>query len=471
MKQIESIIIDYLTDIKRDATISELAHHCKINRNTVAKYLQNLNFRGDVEENTIGMSKLFRVSERIPEKGLMKLVSEPACVINSNLKIISYNQAFSALFHVKRPGIDGGLQDLFSPVFFDTSLHQPIMQAILGEPYEASHEIRIFREFYIFSIKCLPILLKDCTHGCIVIFYDVTSARILSHSLMESEERFRSLIDNHLDMVCRRAPDLTLTYVNHAYCETARSSSEDLLYTVAFPFALTHNSHETRSVYRQISPDRPEIEIETHDISSNGQARIIHWNIKGFFTPDGGVNEYLAIGRDITPLKRCEEQLRVYQQSLEYLVQERTKELQDANKKLLDELAIREKNEVLLMDRELWFRTMFNGLSDPCILFEQSKLGDPGKIIEVNDSVCRALHYSREELLTMNSSDITTEEHLLEYSKNVAQKFFENHIIRYYGIAKRKDGHTFPVEISGHRFMHKKTALVLMVCRIPGELV
>ena len=179
--------------------------------------------------------------------------------------------------------------------------------------------------------------------------------------------------------------------------------------------------------------------------------------------------EYHAIGRDITPLKRCEEQIRIYQQSIEYLVQERTRELQESNQRLIEELMIWEKKEGRLLEREMWFKSIFNNITEPCLLFEQSEHGEPSRIIEANKSACHILQYSHDELLSMVSTDITTEEHWYEYLQCYAKQFAEDQVIRYHGVGKRKDGKKLQVEVSAQRFRLRKKPLVLMICRSPEE--
>ena len=331
--------------------------------------------------------------------------------------------------------------------------------------------MKISGRLYALHVKILPLILEDNTFGCGVIFRDESRVQKLSSFLEESEGRYRAIVDDQLDLVCRRAPDLTLTYVNKAYCEAARRTSDDLLEKKLFPFVLTNLSNETESIYRQITINNPIIEFNTKDISSNGQSRWLQWNLRGFFSPHGEILEYHAIGRDITPLKQCEEQIRIYQQSIEYLVQERTRELQESNQRLIEELMIWEKKEGRLLEREMWFKSIFNNITEPCLLFEQSEHGEPSRIIEANKSACHILQYSHDELLSMVSTDITTEEHWYEYLQCYAKQFAEDQVIRYHGEGKRKDGKKLQVEVSAQRFRLRKKPLVLMICRSPEEPV
>jgi len=471
MKNIESDIIDYLQNKANEVTIRELTEQFHMNRNTIAKYLQALIRRGDIEVTQFGMMKFYRMSSRIPAKGMFHLVMDPACIIDTERNIVSYNKYFTELFPLKACNRKLSSPYTMPEEFYQDDLVDAIIQGIHGEMSEKAREIKISGRLYALHVKIMPLILEDNTFGCGVIFRDESRVQKLSSFLEESEERYRAIVDDQLDLVCRRAPDLTLTYVNKAYCEAARRTADDLLEKKLFPFVLTNLSNETESIYRQITIDNPIIEFTTKDISSNGQTRWLQWNLRGFFSSYGEISEYHAIGRDITPLKRCEEQIRIYQQSIEYLVQERTRELQESNKRLLEELMIWEKKEGSLLERELWFKSIFNNITEPCLLFEQSEHGEPSRIIEANKSACHVLQYYHDELLSMVSTDITTEEHWHEYLECYAKQFAEDQVIRYPGVGKRKDGKNLHLEISAQRFRVGKKPLVLMICRCPEEPV
>lgn len=462
---VQSDLLAYIREKKTEVTIRELGEWSGISRNTLAKYLEVLVQRGEVEEKKIGTAKLYSISQRVPGDLMLRVTSDPACIILPDLTVASCNSLFEEIIagndqtSLHRP-LDRMMPDIRSDLLISS-----VSAALGGDQREVKQPVQVRGRKYLFMLKFIPVFLSTGEYGCGILFHDESGIQVLHTSLQESEGRYRAIIDDQLDLVCRRRPDLSLSYVNRAYCDAARRSSADLLEKQLFPFVLSHNSLETRSVYRQITPERPLIETETRDVSQNGQVNWLQWIVRGIFSPEGGIIEYQAIGRDITPLKRCEEQIRVFQRSLEFLVQDRTKELQDANQKLIEELIKREKNEILLIERELWFKALFNNISEPCILFEQTEGRRPGRIIEANESACLALQYSKEELLSMNSADITSEEHWNEYVQNYYQKLAENQILTYPGEGRRKDGQIFPVEISSHRFTLQKNPVVLIICR------
>ena len=462
----QSAILEYIREKNKSFTIREIGEGTGISRNTIAKYLEVLVQQGELEEKPVGTAKLYSISQRVPGSIILRFVSEPVCIITSDLKIVSCNSSFEKNIAGNNHTVFQNSLDQLIPEIKDKNIIALIFSASHGEQQEYTHNLNIRGRSCQILLKFIPLTLSAGNQTCGILFHDQTGIQVLQSSLQESEERYRAIIDDQLDLVCRRNPDFTISYVNRGYCNAARRSSEELLGKLLFPFALSQNSLETKSVYQQVSPDTPRITIETRDIEPNGLVNWQQWTLRGLFSPDGSLLEYQAIGRDVTHFKRCEEKIRVYQQSLEFLIQERTKELQNANQELMEELMKREKNEVLLLEREFWFKALFNNISEPCILYEQMDGKKPRKIIEVNESTCRILQYTRDELLTMHATDITTEDHWNEYLNIYAKKLAETQVLTFRGIGKRKDGVIFPVEMSAHRFTIQNKSVVLVICRI-----
>ena len=58
---------------------------------------------------------------------------------------------------------------------------------------------------------------------------DVTDRRRQESALRQSEERYRAVVDSQTELVCRFTPDLTLTFVNEAYCRFLGKRRDEVL--------------------------------------------------------------------------------------------------------------------------------------------------------------------------------------------------------------------------------------------------
>jgi PAS domain S-box-containing protein len=58
---------------------------------------------------------------------------------------------------------------------------------------------------------------------------DITERRNQEAALRESEERYREVVESQTDFVCRLLPNMTLTFINDAYCRFLGRMRKDLL--------------------------------------------------------------------------------------------------------------------------------------------------------------------------------------------------------------------------------------------------
>ncbi len=246
---------------------------------------------------------------------------------------------------------------------------------------------------------------------------DITKQKELEGELQQREEdlrtsenRYRAIIEDQTELVCRFLPDGTFTFVNDAYCRY---------------FGLTQGEMLERSLWSQISPEHREIAREflagitaenpvgtiEYQVVSDGEIRWHQWTDRGFFDPAGRAVEFQAVGRDITARKKREEELR---------------------------------------ESEARFRAIFDLNIVPLLYWHAD-----GLVADANDAYLRLVGYSREEL---NAGQVywdrmtpVEERHLdqvaLEELKNGRQFVtpFEKHYCR-------KDGTLVPVLIGAAVF-------------------
>ncbi|OFX27055.1 MAG: hypothetical protein A2033_06315 [Bacteroidetes bacterium GWA2_31_9] len=121
-------------------------------------------------------------------------------------------------------------------------------------------------------------------------------------------------------------------------------------------------------------------------------------------------------------------------------------------KELTDDLAfgitslrIKEKHKIAedsLFESEERYRTLIEQASDGIFLHNSD-----GKIIDINQRACESLGYSREELLTMNVSDIDIEVEVKQHKENIWDNITPDKPATFEGMHCRKDGSVFPVEV------------------------
>lgn len=108
---------------------------------------------------------------------------------------------------------------------------------------------------------------------------------------------------------------------------------------------------------------------------------------------------------DISERKRAEGALLKAHEELEIRVQERTAELSRANEAMQIEITERKRAEERLRESEEKYRTIIGSIEDAYYEVDLA-----GNLTFFNDSLCRMLGYSREELMGMNNRQYTDQE-------------------------------------------------------------
>jgi PAS domain S-box-containing protein len=143
-------------------------------------------------------------------------------------------------------------------------------------------------------------------HAFIAVVRDITKRKQDIRSLQQSEERYRAIVEDQSEMVCRFGPDTVLTFVNDAYCRHLGKPRTEL---VGHSF-LEWVPPETRPVIRahlQSLTNNPRIESYEHEVlTPAGERRWHEWIDRPIFDELGRLVDFQSVGRDITKRKKAE---------------------------------------------------------------------------------------------------------------------------------------------------------------------
>lgn len=192
-------------------------------------------------------------------------------------------------------------------------------------------------------------------------------------------------------------------------------------------------------------------EYEVTLICKDGQRRTFQATVSPFRGEDGAVVGAIGMMADVTEQKRSHERLLLAYDELEKRVEERTAELATANEEIRAEVEERKAAEKRFRRSEERYRQLFNSANDALYLFAITEEGLPGKFVDVNDAACRALGYTREELLALSPREIEPPEYA-KMMPEIAQKIIAEGSAVFESVSLTKDGTTFPVELNVRYF-------------------
>ncbi len=227
--------------------------------------------------------------------------------------------------------------------------------------------------------------------GCNVhlqIATDITERKRAEEALKISEHRYRAIVQDQTDLICRYLPNGRLSFVNEAYCRYFNKTEAELIGHHFTPFVFDDMQDVLSQIMENLSWEKPVMETENRTVLADGKEHWQHWIGRAMFDNNEKLLEYQTVGRDITERKQAEKQWR------------RAKEVAEA--------ATRAKSQFLAnMSHEI--RTPMNGVVGMTELLLQTKLSPKQR------EYAEIIHQSTDALQTIIND-------ILDFSKIEAGK-------------------------------------------------
>ena len=128
--------------------------------------------------------------------------------------------------------------------------------------------------------------------------------------LEESERRYRAVVEDQTEIVCRYLPNGELTFVNDAFCRFFGGQAEALLGRKFFTVAVEKNRVEFATQLSSLGRHGPIRTREQRFTGSSDEPRWLQWTDRALFDGVGHLVEFQSVGRDTTDQKLLEGQLR-----------------------------------------------------------------------------------------------------------------------------------------------------------------
>ena len=142
-----------------------------------------------------------------------------------------------------------------------------------------------------------------------------------SEKLLESEKRYKSIIEDQTQAIIRYKEEGILTFVNDSYCSMQKRKREDLLGLSFFTLVAADDISRVRSKIEGLTIDNPVVVDEHRTILPGGAISWQQWTDRALYNEKGELIEYQAEGVDITARKQAEEDLRESEEKFRQLAE------------------------------------------------------------------------------------------------------------------------------------------------------
>jgi diguanylate cyclase (GGDEF)-like protein/hemerythrin-like metal-binding protein/PAS domain S-box-containing protein len=124
-----------------------------------------------------------------------------------------------------------------------------------------------------------------------------------------NEQRYRAILEDQVETICRFRIDGTVLYVNDAFCKLFGRARDELEGKSWHPVALEQDIAHINAELAKLSPQNPVVTIENRVVNSRQEIRWCQFVNRGFFDDKGALIEIQSVGRDITDRKTLQEKL------------------------------------------------------------------------------------------------------------------------------------------------------------------
>jgi PAS domain S-box-containing protein len=127
--------------------------------------------------------------------------------------------------------------------------------------------------------------------------------------LRRSEARYRAIVEDQTELICRHLPDTTLTFVNDAYCRYFGKGREEWVGRSFLSSVVAEDRSRVNDEICNLRRENPVTNVEHRVEGPGGGIRWQLWTHRMILDSRGRHIEFQSVGRDITERKAMEEAL------------------------------------------------------------------------------------------------------------------------------------------------------------------
>ena len=343
-EEISVILTNILREHSDGMTIVELSDQTSIHRNVLAKYLKVLEAQGKIEIIRKGSKKIVKLSDRIPSSLLKIITIHPYLVLDRYLNIM-YVSGEARQYYPEGKDDDENtrIKNEFSESFLKPDVRDALHKATDGIRSFLTLDVFYHGAPYNFTLTIIPVVLDNGRSGSALIIEDITEKNDERLLFELTQRAYDALLEDQIQFVVRFTPDYSIIFSNSVFINYTGIDEDSL---IGLPF-IPRNPEDSRISFtraiEKISHDHPVTDLEMRRVVASGEFSWEQWRIRGLFDEKKSVLlGYHAVGIEITAFKRSEQELRLFKNNLETLIEERTTELRQVNSELHKEIFQRE---------------------------------------------------------------------------------------------------------------------------------
>jgi PAS domain S-box-containing protein len=129
-------------------------------------------------------------------------------------------------------------------------------------------------------------------------------------SLGEQLSLYKDVVRDQDELVCRRQADGTISFANEAYCAFYGQRADEVVSCLYYPSTPPEEQTNLQEELAMLSPDNPEISLESRVLAPDGSVRWMRSRVRGTFDAQGCLVSSQEVSTEVTHQKEDEKTLR-----------------------------------------------------------------------------------------------------------------------------------------------------------------
>ncbi len=265
----------------------------------------------DLAALTVATHDVSRTEEML--RSLLDSAAQGVVAVGENGKIALVNSLVEKMFLYKRDELLGQPLEILIPQdLCDSYLRSPSGKvdgglALVPPVGKYFHGQRKDGSEFPVEIALSDVQLHD-ERMSLALLTDATQRVQIEQRLKKSEELYRSIVEDQVDLIARYTPEGVRVFANDAYCRFLGKTREELIGRSLWEHIPTDDHERMRENFACLTKENPVLYYEHCDVT-NGKVVVNQWIDRAIFDANGNLREIQCIGRDVTKQRATEERL------------------------------------------------------------------------------------------------------------------------------------------------------------------
>ena len=219
-------------------------------------------------------------------------------------KYLMANESFVKFFDLHEEEIIGKTDREIFPDILANEMRENDLEVLLRRaPIEKEEKIEFKGRTIVFLSNRFPLFGHNDRNPYAVgiVALDITEQKNAQKNMLQSEARYRAIIEDQAVFVCRHLENGAFTFTNIAFSNYFGGSRESNLNLSFFSLIDKNDLSKVKAELDKISSQQPIVQYE-HRIIRHHNTRWVRWIHRGIFDENDHLIEYQAVGFDVTEI-------------------------------------------------------------------------------------------------------------------------------------------------------------------------